>query len=86
VKTLILCLALAACADAPVPASPGFPCGPEGVVCEGADGGVSGMCCPQYSTCGGGLDSVGCPAGECCDIGSGAFEMHKHTPQTPAKP
>lgn len=49
----------------------GNPCGNLGVVCLDMNGNESGMCCNEGETCGGGKYSIGCPAGECCDIREG---------------
>ncbi len=32
-------------------------------------------CCPENNTCGGEAASVGCPAGECCYLGSPAEDL-----------
>lgn len=42
-----------------------YPCGTAGVVCA-----TQHSCCWQGSTCGGEPASVGCPAGQCCEVGS----------------
>jgi hypothetical protein len=79
VVTLLL-LALAACADAPIPIvpTPGNPCGRTGVACA-----TQHTCCDEGETCGGEPASVGCPAGECCFIGEddGLMAMRKHKKQ-----
>jgi hypothetical protein len=70
---------VAACGwDKPAAPSAEYPCGPEGVVCQ-----TQHSCCPEYSTCGGEPASVGCPAGQCCDVGSQAFEKKRIVKQTP---
>ncbi len=57
----------------PLPTTPTAdnPCGATYVPCLDMAGNLSGMCCWEHTTCGGGKYSVGCNAGECCYIGSG---------------
>lgn len=76
---------LSACAldrwDPPIQPSPGHPCG-VGTLCA-----TQHTCCPQYSTCGGEPESVGCPAGMCCDIGSiGVGHVDAGTMMMPMRP
>lgn len=47
-----------------------YPCGVVGVPCMDSVGKLNGECCWEGETCGGGYGSVGCPAGECCDVRS----------------
>jgi hypothetical protein len=66
--------------DPPERPTTAYPCGVFGVVCGG-----TGMCCPEYFVCGGSFPNVGCPAGQCCDVGSPAtFGARRMTPQLPA--
>ena len=65
---LVVLLLLLSCTPGwndPLKPSKDFPCGPSGVVCL-----TQRMCCPPGNTCGGEPDSVGCPAGMCCYIGT----------------
>ena len=74
-------LTLGACGwDKPLPVAPqaGYPCGPTGVDCG------KGMCCGQYTVCGGAA-FAGCPAGECCDVG-GEYGAKRERPQWAARP
>lgn len=70
----VLFALIAACAHAgdidprAIAPVPGNPCGNIGVVCLDMQGRPSGFCCYEGETCGGGLYSVGCPAGACCNI------------------
>ena len=74
----LLVVVLAACGqacnpnswDAPAPPSAEYPCGPFGVVCT-----TQHACCTEGETCGGEPDSVGCPAGQCCEVGSSVLAM-----------
>lgn len=71
----VAAIVLAACAPGwndPLPMTPTAdnPCGASYVPCLNMAGDLSGMCCVQHYTCGGGKFSVGCSAGECCFIGS----------------
>ena len=78
--TLLAALSLAACLDSwdkPLSTAPskGEPCGPVDVPCfEPVDGGLraTGMCCGEYTVCGGAFPNVGCPAGACCSADVGA--------------
>lgn len=70
-QAFVLAFVLCACAaDKPISNAPTAtnPCGVDGVDCLDMAGNLSGMCCTQAETCGGGKYSVGCPVGECCDI------------------
>ena len=69
--TVFIILPCAACAStttrAPNPLlapQPDYPCGVDGVSCGGK------FCCNQNETCGGAFPSVGCPAGQCCFVGT----------------
>lgn len=74
----LLAVVAVACANDPPPkVPPGFDpnfggvCGVDPIACFDMDGNYSGTCCWQGTTCGGGKWSVGCFAGDCCDIQSG---------------
>ena len=67
-KVIALLAILAGCTPGwndPLKPSKDFPCGPAGVVCA-----TQHLCCPPGNTCGGEPESVGCPAGMCCYIGT----------------
>lgn len=62
-----------------------YPCGVSGVVCLTEEGKESGWCCWEGSTCGGPIHSrfyVGCPEGECCDIGPSNDQIGAKKPKS----
>jgi hypothetical protein len=100
--TLLTLLLVAGCGAANSSASltapqPGAPCG-AGVVCyettdpAGQNLVPTGMCCWQGDVCGGSFPNVGCPPGQCCDVGfsklalDGATSPARMRPQYRAQP